>query len=45
MTIPTGLGAVIALLVLVLVVVLAVIGQLPVMLALLIGGCALARLC
>lgn len=44
MTIPSGLGAVIALLVLVLCVVFAVLGQLPPLLALLIGGAALARL-
>lgn len=44
MTIASGLGAVIALLVLVLCVVFFAIGQLPATLALLIAGCALARL-
>jgi hypothetical protein len=41
---PTGIGAIIAIVVLILVIVLLVIGHLPVMLACLIGALALARL-
>jgi hypothetical protein len=43
-TLPTGLGAVIAIIVLVLCVVFAVVGELPLVLAGLIGALAVARL-
>lgn len=42
---PSGLGAVLALIVLVLVIVLCVIGKMAVLPALLLGMLALARLC
>jgi uncharacterized membrane protein YhhN len=43
--IPTGLGAIIAIVVLILAIVLAVIGQLPMPIAGLIAALAVARLC
>jgi hypothetical protein len=42
---PTGLGAVLALIVLVVVIVLALIGQMPPLMAVLLGLLAVARLC
>lgn len=45
MTIPSGLGAILALVVLVVVIVLAVIGQMPVLMAGLLAGLAISRLC
>jgi hypothetical protein len=43
-TFPSGLGAIIAVIVLILVIVLAVIGKMPVLLATLLGMLALSRL-
>jgi len=45
MTIPSGLGAVIALVILVVDVVLLALGQMPLREGLMIGGLAVARLC
>ncbi len=41
---PSGLGAVLAVIILVLAIVLCILGKLPLLLAALIGGLALARL-